>query len=229
MNDIPEIEFTESQIMQGDANGNISSLLGDNSKLAERIERGNIKTEKLLEMNISMPKLAARVTDSVLHLGGVLTPASGAAGAGITMGMGRIENKLSNLIKKPDNQEVMEEVATSFQNIEAGGVSTANGDMETSPSDMIEGFSTGSFDGLTGGLEGLLAAGGTSNVIIQGLPAWRALIDVHLCFWHGPGVVIKGSTTVFINGFPATRILDTVVEWIPNLIIQGCPTVLIGD
>lgn len=228
MNDIPEIAITESQIMAGDANGNISSLLGDNSKLAERIEKGNIKTEKVLEMNISMPKLAARVTDSVLHIG-VLTPASAAAGAGITMGMGRIESKLGNLIKKPDNQEAMEEVTTSFQDIEAGGVSTANGDMETSPSDMIEGFSTGSFDGLTGGLEGLLAAGGTSNVIIQGLPAWRALIDVHLCPFHGPGVVIKGSMTVFINGFPATRILDTVVEWIPNLIIQGCPTVLIGD
>lgn len=228
MNNFPEIAITESQIMAGDANGNISSLLGDNSKLAERIEKGNIKTEKLLEMNISIPKLAARVTDSVLHLG-VLTPASAAAGVGITMGIGRIENKLGNLIKKPDNQEAMEEVTTSFQNIEAGGVSTANSEMETSPSDMIEGFSTGSFDGLTGGLEGLLAAGGTSNVIIQGLPAWRALIDVHLCPWHGPGVVIKGSTTVFINGFPATRILDTVVEWIPNLIIQGCPTVLIGD
>ena len=228
MNNIPEIEITESQIMEGDANGNISSLLGDNSKLAERIERGNIKAEKLLEMNISMPKLAARITDSVLHIGG-LTSISAAAGAGTIMSMGRIENKLGNLIKKPDNEEAIEEISTSFQDIEAGEVSTANGDMETSPSDLIEGLSTGSFDGLTGGLEGLLAAGGTSNVIIQGLPAWRALIDVHLCPFHGPGVVIKGSMTVFINGFPATRILDTVVEWIPNLIIQGSPTVLIGD
>lgn len=60
--------------------------------------------------------------------------------------------------------------------------------------------------------------------------------DIHTCATllplppHGPGVVIGGSTTVLINGLPACRMGDTVVEAIgpPNKIVGGCPTVLIG-
>ncbi|MBD2576491.1 PAAR domain-containing protein [Oscillatoria sp. FACHB-1406] len=60
--------------------------------------------------------------------------------------------------------------------------------------------------------------------------------DIHNCATplplpvHGPGVVINGSTTVLINGLPACRAGDTIVEAVgpPNTITAGCPTVLIG-
>lgn len=61
--------------------------------------------------------------------------------------------------------------------------------------------------------------------------------DIHLCRVpspsppHGPGVVVDGSDTVFINGKPACRKGDTVVEPLgpPNKIKDGCPTVFIGE
>ena len=60
--------------------------------------------------------------------------------------------------------------------------------------------------------------------------------DIHVCATpvaippHGPGVVIDGSTTVTINGLPAARAGDTILEAIgpPNKIAFGCPTVTIG-
>ena len=60
--------------------------------------------------------------------------------------------------------------------------------------------------------------------------------DIHVCATplplppHGPGVVVDGSTTVFINKLPACRVGDTIVEAIgpPNKIAMGCPTVIIG-
>ena len=61
--------------------------------------------------------------------------------------------------------------------------------------------------------------------------------DIHVCTTplpippHGPGVVIDGSKTVLINGLPACRAGDTVLEAIgpPNKITMGMMTVLIGD
>jgi uncharacterized Zn-binding protein involved in type VI secretion len=49
------------------------------------------------------------------------------------------------------------------------------------------------------------------------------------CF-HGPGVVLKGSNTVMINGLPATRQGDAVVEALggPDKIVMGEMTVDIG-
>lgn len=60
--------------------------------------------------------------------------------------------------------------------------------------------------------------------------------DRHICSTplpippHGMGVVINGSTTVLINGLPACRQGDQLLEAIgpPNVITKGCPTVLIG-
>lgn len=73
------------------------------------------------------------------------------------------------------------------------------------------------------------------NVFIGGKPAWRAISDFHSCpLTSGPvphvgGPVVKGSTTVLINNFPATRMGDSVVEsGPPNSIVAGCPSVLIG-
>ena len=60
--------------------------------------------------------------------------------------------------------------------------------------------------------------------------------DIHVCTTplplppHGPGVVVDGSQTVLINGLPACRQGDTIVEAVgpPNKITVGLPTVLIG-
>ncbi len=61
--------------------------------------------------------------------------------------------------------------------------------------------------------------------------------DIHGCTTplplppHGPGVVIDGSPTVLINGLPACRMGDTIIEAVgpPNKIVKGDFTVLIGD
>ena len=60
--------------------------------------------------------------------------------------------------------------------------------------------------------------------------------DMHACTTvlpippHGSGVVVDGSQTVFINGLPACRQGDTIVEPIgpPNKISMGETTVIIG-
>ncbi len=76
---------------------------------------------------------------------------------------------------------------------------------------------------------------GSPTVLIGGQPAWCAEVDEHACpLMNGPaphvgGVVAVGSLTVLIDGFPAARMGDEVVEaGGPNPIATGCPTVLIG-
>jgi uncharacterized Zn-binding protein involved in type VI secretion len=76
---------------------------------------------------------------------------------------------------------------------------------------------------------------GSVNVWIEGRPAWRAVVDTHICpLSDGPkahvgGVVTKGSSKVFINGFPAARQGDQIVEAGPtNSISAGSQKVDIG-
>jgi uncharacterized Zn-binding protein involved in type VI secretion len=83
---------------------------------------------------------------------------------------------------------------------------------------------------------GLLLPGiGSPNVMIGGMPAWRAGLDTHLCTApgtpHGIGVAMPGAASVLINGFPAARASDCLVEAAggADLILLGCPTVLIGE
>lgn len=80
-----------------------------------------------------------------------------------------------------------------------------------------------------------LTGSASGTVLIGGLPAWRALQDTHTCPLatpqpHGAGVVTPGSTSVIIDGAPAARQGDSVVEAAggPNAIVAGCPTVIIG-
>ncbi len=77
---------------------------------------------------------------------------------------------------------------------------------------------------------------GSADVFIGGLPAWRALLDKHLCAAtpDGVGTVLMGSPTVRINQAMAVRMGDIVTE-VPgaamgpvNLIVGGCATVVIG-
>jgi uncharacterized Zn-binding protein involved in type VI secretion len=76
---------------------------------------------------------------------------------------------------------------------------------------------------------------GSPDVLIGGMPAWRAGADFHACplvtvlVPHVGGVVALGSLTVLIGGLPAARMGDMVVEaGPPNAIVIGCPTVMIG-
>ena len=76
---------------------------------------------------------------------------------------------------------------------------------------------------------------GSPNVLIGSKPAWRAISDMHTCPLvdvlkpHVGGTILIGSKTVFINGFPAARVGDFVTEvGPPNVIVLGCPTVVIG-
>lgn len=70
------------------------------------------------------------------------------------------------------------------------------------------------------------------DVLIGGLPAWRTSVDVHLCAMagHGSGGAWSGASNVLINGSPAARAGDYVLE--PgggaNVILRGESTVLIG-
>lgn len=87
----------------------------------------------------------------------------------------------------------------------------------------------------------LMPGPGSVDVLIGGLPAWRALIDQHACpavsitGADGVGMVMLGSPTVLIDFMMACRMGDIVME-IPGLalgpvnpIIMGCPTVMIGE
>ncbi|MBF9031837.1 hypothetical protein HKCCE3408_15665 [Rhodobacterales bacterium HKCCE3408] len=76
---------------------------------------------------------------------------------------------------------------------------------------------------------------GASTVLIGGMPAWRVGMDFHTCpLANGPqphvgGTVASGSTSVMIQGAPAARMGDQVVEaGPPNAILKGEMTVLIG-
>ncbi|MBL7208495.1 MAG: PAAR domain-containing protein [Dehalococcoidia bacterium] len=76
---------------------------------------------------------------------------------------------------------------------------------------------------------------GSTNVLIGGMPAWRATSDFHNCplltgtVPHVGGIVPAGSVTVLINNLPAVRQGDMITEsGPPNSIVMGCPTVLIG-
>lgn len=79
-----------------------------------------------------------------------------------------------------------------------------------------------------------LTGSGSTDVLIGGMPAWRAVSDVHSCPLsdgakpHVGGTVPGGSATVLINGMPAARQGDTIVENGPsNTIVGGEPTVQI--
>ncbi|KAA9396510.1 hypothetical protein Har1130_17785 [Haloarcula sp. CBA1130] len=80
-----------------------------------------------------------------------------------------------------------------------------------------------------------LSSAGSPDVLIGGMSAWRVGSDFHACplstgpVPHVGGVVPAGSTSVLINGLPAARQGDSIVEnGPPNTIAAGCSTVIIG-
>jgi uncharacterized Zn-binding protein involved in type VI secretion len=63
------------------------------------------------------------------------------------------------------------------------------------------------------------------TVTIGGLPAARALVDMAFCVGP-PAMIVKGSSTVYIESFPAARMGDPTAHG--GTIVIGCPTVFIG-
>lgn len=76
----------------------------------------------------------------------------------------------------------------------------------------------------------------TAATMASTITAAAGAADMHTCSTplpippHGPGVVINGSATVRINGLPACRMGDTIVEAVgpPNTIANGEARVIIG-
>ncbi len=77
----------------------------------------------------------------------------------------------------------------------------------------------------------------SSTIAVAAATAAPSIADIHQCATplpvppHGPGVVISGSKTVLINGLPACRMGDRILEALGplNVITKGHATVLIGD
>jgi uncharacterized Zn-binding protein involved in type VI secretion len=75
---------------------------------------------------------------------------------------------------------------------------------------------------------------GSADVLIGGLPAWRATIDQHACpavsvsGADGVGSVVIGSPTVLINNMMACRMGDIVVEK-PGLAMGPMNPILMGE
>ncbi|MCL4298011.1 MAG: PAAR domain-containing protein [Anaerolineae bacterium] len=75
---------------------------------------------------------------------------------------------------------------------------------------------------------------GFPTVLIGGQPAAR-LSDMHVCPMvtglvpHVGGPIALGSFTVLIGNMPAARMGDMgICTGPPDMIVSGCPTVLIG-
>lgn len=80
---------------------------------------------------------------------------------------------------------------------------------------------------------GIQAAAGSA--MSAAIAAIAGMTDTHTCplctpIPHGAGVVTRGSASVFINGLPAARQLDNLIEAAggSDPIAVGCPTVNIG-
>ena len=76
---------------------------------------------------------------------------------------------------------------------------------------------------------------GSTNVIIGGLPAFRARLDYCVCpaatpTPHVGGMAPFGANTVLVNGFPLVRAGDVIVEPCggPNPVMMGCASVMAG-
>lgn len=74
---------------------------------------------------------------------------------------------------------------------------------------------------------------GSSNVELEGEPAWRAMIDTHACLQipsDGAEVCFLGSMTVLINDQMATRVGDVLTgAGAPDPVQSGATHTLIGD
>lgn len=73
-------------------------------------------------------------------------------------------------------------------------------------------------------LGGIILPPGSPTVLIGGMPA--AVVGNSCLCIGSSDTIVKGSGTVFIGGKPAARAGDLTAHG--GIIVQGCPTVIIG-
>lgn len=164
-----------------------------------------------------MSKPAARITDSVAH---PLPPV-------LTGGPGSMNVLIGNL--------------PAWRGIGLGAVAALQSAKSTSDSVIQAAEAATVAAAGTPGAPAALAAEQTTKTTAATtmgsmISSAAAGADKHVCATplpippHGQGVVINGSKTVLINGLPACRMGDQILEALgpPNVITGGCPTVLIG-
>lgn len=174
-----------------------------------------------------MGKPAARVTDPTIHpLPGLLTPGPGSftvhigslfAWRGIP---GAAVAALQSAKKTSDAAIKTAETATAAAAGTPGAPAAVAAEQATKTAASLA---------MSGAISGAAAAAGAAS--------GGGTVDIHVCATplpippHGPGVVIDGSKTVVINGLPACRQGDTILEALgpPNKIAMGMFTVHIGD
>lgn len=162
-------------------------------------------------------RAAARITDPVLHpLPGILQP-----------GPGSPDTLIGNLLAW---RGVPAAAAAAIQSAKA----TSDATIKTAEAATLAAAGTPGAPAAKAAEETAKAAAATAmGSMISGAAGGA---DIHMCATplplppHGPGVVIDGSQTVLINGLPACRMGDTIIEAVgpPNKIVMGLPTVLIG-
>ncbi len=167
---------------------------------------------------------AARITDNVVHpLPPVLTPGPGAPTVLIGMlpawrGIGGAGAAAIQAAKQISDTAIQVAEAATLAAAGTPGAPVAKAAEET-----VKAAAAVAMGSMISGLAAVPSPSG-------GMP------DIHACLTplpippHGPGVVVDGSKTVMINGLPACRIGDTIVEAVgpPNKIAKGEFTVIIG-
>jgi uncharacterized Zn-binding protein involved in type VI secretion len=111
---------------------------------------------------------------------------------------------------------------------------TADAAIKTAEAATLAAAGTPGFPAAKAAEESLKAA--TAAAMSSTVMAAAGGADIHTCATplplppHGPGLVVDGSATVRINGLPACRVGDTIVEAVgpPNKIAMGELTVTIG-
>lgn len=184
-------------------------------------------------------------------------PAWRALPAGVGDGLEKASEKMDQLMKKPvltpaDATPTLVQVQADM--MQSAGKAAAEGNPAATAA------TSGAFAALTGANAALTATWTAASPVPGGQPAANvaytqgikaaaaaaasaamaavaSMVDMHICPIpvpippHGPGVVTKGSKTVFIDKLPAARQDDKVIEACggSDPIALGCQTVIIGD
>ena len=165
-------------------------------------------------------KPAARITDPVMH---PLPPV-------LTTGPGSPNVIVGNLLQW---RGVPAMAATALQ----AAKQVSDTAIKVAEAATLAAAGTPAAPGAKAAEEATKAACATAMGAAMSIAAGLTGADKHTCSTplpippHGPGVVINGSPTVLVNGLPACRQGDTVLEAVgpPNTIAMGLPTVLIGN
>jgi uncharacterized Zn-binding protein involved in type VI secretion len=173
-------------------------------------------------------------------------------GSGIESATAAVKSLMdSPMLRPPDTVDPLADIMSGLNESAAasaehgnaaavGATSTAMTQMTAANATLTTAYTSASSSGpepaaaeaYAKGLQAAVAAAAGAAI-----SAIASITDTHTCPTpsgpapHGPGVVTKGSATVFINYLPASRQGDKVFEAAggPDPISKGCDTVNIGD